>query len=79
MRSQVNHKTQPFWVKAFWLVPNEIQYMITFSGGAADQMNDEVPLEPKDVTPDPFGEQNRSNKNKSRSETKADPPIRSKL
>ena len=51
--------------------------MITFSGGAADQMNDEVPLEPKD--PDPFGEQNRSNKNKSRSETKADPPIRSKL
>ena len=77
MRSQVNHKTQPFWVKAFWLVPNEIQYMITFSGGAADQMNDEVPLEPKD--PDPFGEQNRSNKNKSRSETKADPPIRSKL
>ena len=53
--------------------------MITFSGGAADQMNDEVPLNPKNVTPDPFEEQNRSNKNKSRSETKADPPIRSKL
>ena len=57
--------------------------MITFSGGAADQMNNEVPLEPKD-----FGEQNRSNKNKSRNETKddiprntssTDPPIRSKL
>ena len=62
--------------------------MITFSGGRTDQMNDEVPLNPKNVTPDPFEEQNRSNKNKSRSETKGDiprnasstdPPTRSKL